>query len=1023
MELNPAAYRKAIPMNTRWIICWFFLSTWPCYPCLAQNAPEPESFFRDTVQPILSAKCFSCHGPKTQKSSYRLDVRTIAMRGGDHATPPIVPGNSHGSLLMEYVANASSVMAMPPKDSQQPRLTASEVEKIGQWIDQGAVWPDSADAAVSDPLDWWSFRPLREFATPIENGSIAENPIDRFVLTRLSLAGLSMSTEADARTLARRVYFDLIGLPPTPESLDRFARNFNINADQALEQLVDRLLAMPQYGERWARHWLDVVHYGDTHGYDKDKPRPNAWPYRDYVIRALNRDKPYARFVEEQIAGDVLWPGTADGIEAMGFIASGPWDFIGHAEVSESKTDGKIARHLDRDDMISNTIGTFCSVTIHCAQCHQHKFDPITQEDYYRLQSVFSALDRTDREYYRDEQLYRKFIELDRTRADSSRELKEIEEPLQRLAGAEYTALSKRIDENSKIKGTGTNSRPEYGYHSAIAADQLTEKWVQVDLGQSIQVSRITLRPCYDDFNSIGSGFGFPVRFKIEISDDPGFRSNVTLVSNKQSNTIDADYPSPGLTPFEIRVSTQDRVVGRYLRVTSLKLAHRKSDYIFALAELQVFDQNEANVAQGRDVSALDSIESAPRWQRSNMTDGIFPSDVKRDTTNGLLAERDALLEKFADEATKAKRRRLVSELARLETEFASLPKRDAVYAGGIHHGKGSFVGTGPNGGKPRPIYVLARGQVTQPMSEVSPGAISALDFRPFLFPINSESGEGERRIALARWITDPANPLTWRSIVNRVWQYHFGRGIVDTPNDFGRNGNLPSHPELLDWLAADFRDNGGSLKRLHKQIVMSRTYRQASTNNLEAEKIDSSNTLLWRQNRRRLEAEAIRDSVLAISGKLDETMGGPGWQDFVVEHPEHSPHYEYSLAIPQDPSTFRRSIYRFVVRSQTQPWMTSLDCADPSMRVDKRNESMSSLQALALLNNGFMLTQSIAFANRIATMSDDIATQVDTAYRLSVGVDPPASNRAELIEFARQNGLPYLCRLLFNLNAFVFVD
>ena len=358
-----------------------------------------------------------------------------------------------------------------------------------------------------------------------------------------------------------------------------------------------------------------------------------------------------------------------------------------------------------------------------------------------------------------------------------------------------------------------------------------------------------------------------------------------------------------------------------------------------------------------------------------------------------------------------------------MAAELKKLPAPSMVYAGGIHSGSGSFMGTGAVGGKPRPIFVLARGQVTQPLAEVSPGALSALSFRPFVFSLSSESGEGDRRVALARWVTDPANPLTWRSIVNRVWHYHFGRGIVETPNDFGRNGSLPSHPELLDWLAVDFRENGGSLKHLHRLIVKSATYRQSSSSHENGEKLDSNNALLWRQNRRRLEAEAIRDSVLAVSGKLDKTMGGPGWQDFVVEHPEHSPHYEYGLADPEDVKTWRRSVYRFIVRSQTQPWMTSLDCADPSMRVDKRNESLSSIQALALLNNGFILTQSKHFAERVAKESSEIAVQVDYAHRLAFGVRPSGSRRMQLIEFAKANGMPYLCRMFFNLNAFTFVD
>jgi hypothetical protein len=310
-------------------------------------------------------------------------------------------------------------------------------------------------------------------------------------------------------------------------------------------------------------------------------------------------------------------------------------------------------------------------------------------------------------------------------------------------------------------------------------------------------------------------------------------------------------------------------------------------------------------------------------------------------------------------------------------------------------------------------------------------GTLSALTFAPSRFSIAPDAPEGERRAALARWITDPRNPLTWRSIVNRVWQYHFGRGLVETPNDFGRNGALPTHPELLDWLAADFRDHGGSLKRLHRQIVMSATWRQQSGLGFSPSgdgakapaTLDANNALLWRQNRRKLEAEAVRDSVLAVSGKLDLTAGGPGWQDFVIEHPQHSPHYEYGLANPEDPKAWRRSIYRFIVRSQTQPWMTSLDCADPSMRVDKRNESLSALQALALLNNGFMLTQSRHFAGRVQREAPDLAAQVERAHQLALGRAPTPEEHERLIVFAKANGLPNLCRVLLNLNEFTFVD
>lgn len=991
----------------------------------AQQDRKSELLFQESIRPILQAKCFSCHGPKTQKSSYRLDVREIALQGGDHGEPPIVPGDKQKSLLLQYVSDEDSEWAMPPKESGLPRLTSDEVEQLRQWIEAGADWPDSASTVIDDPRNWWSFQPITQMPlTASELGaSAATNPIDHYVKAKLTQAGLKMSPPAEPRTLARRLYFDLIGLPPTPDALDAFERDYLADSEKALDGLVESLLAMPQYGERWARHWLDVVHYGDTHGYDKDKPRPHAWPYRDYVIRSLNSDKPYAKFIEEQIAGDILWPETVDGIEALGFIAAGPWDFIGHAEVPETKTDGKIARHLDRDDMVSNTIGTFCSLTIHCAQCHQHKFDPISQEDYYRLHAVFSALDRTDRKYHRNDATQKQFFQLTQAKLDLEETLEEIEQPLSDLAGEKFVTLSQRIEEATQTKDKSANKSAAFGYHAAVSSNQAEVKWVQIDLGESVELRRVVLRPCYDEFNSIGAGFGFPVRFRIEVSDDPTFNTNVAILAERHTETFSTDVKNPGLEPFATRVSKEDGIVGRYVRVTANKLVKRSNDFNFALAELQVFDSVDKNVAMGKEVTALDSVEAPPRWSKSNLTDGVFPTASSNEDKQKLIAEREALLISFADAEAKQRRAELKSQLAQVDEELERLPAPSTVYAGGIHNGTGNFVGTGPLGGKPRSIFVLARGQVTQPMREVAPGAISALDFQPFQFSIEANSNEGERRVALAHWITDRANPLTWRSIVNRVWLYHFGRGVVDTPNDFGHNGSLPSHPELLDWLAVEFRDNGGSLKRLHKLIVTSQTYRQASAHNAEADKIDSGNTLLWKQNRRRLEAEAIRDSVLAVSGQLDLSMGGPGWQDFVMEHPEHSPHYEYELADPEDPKTWRRSVYRFIVRSQTQPWMTSLDCADPSMRVDKRNESLSSIQALALLNNGFMLTQAKHFADRVARSTEDLAQQVDTAYRMALGTAPTDSTHAQLVEFTKRNGLPYLCRLLFNLNAFTFVD
>lgn len=821
-------------------------------PITARAEASPQVSFDRDIRPILTARCLQCHGEKKQNGGLRLDTKSFAMRGGQSGSV-IVAGKATESLLYIRVAAQNDDERMPPIGE---RLSTAELALLKAWIDAGVVWPERGGETGdkgNDRLQHWAWQPIVRPKAPSSSNNI-RNPIDAFITAKLAAAGLKMSPEADRRTLIRRLSFDLLGLPPTPERVQQFV---NDRSPQAYEKLVDELLASSRYGERWARHWLDVVHYGDTHGYDKDQPRPNAWPYRDYVIRALNEDKPYARFVEEQIAGDVLFPGTRDGMQALGFLSAGPWDFIGHVELPETKTDGKIARHLDRDDMVANTIGTFTSVTVHCAQCHNHKFDPISQEDYYSLQAVFSALDRADKKYFDDPAMTARFSQLDGRQRELAERRRVIERDAAKQAGETVVKLDAQIAEAAK--------QPE-----------------------------------------------------------------------------------------------------------------------------------KANVL------------AALKAKRAQLVDGAMKPETR--------AERD----------------NLISELRQLNNDLSGFPKPDVVFAGTVYYGINDFRGTGATGGKPRPIYLLARGQVTTPGREVTPGALSMLTFQPARFALPKDAPEGERRAALAHWITDPNNPLTWRSIVNRAWQYHFGAGLVTTPNDFGRNGAKPSHPELLDWLAAEFRDNGGSLKRLHKLIVTSATYRQSSNppaanpklRTQNPESIDSGNSLLWRQNRRKLEAEAVRDAVLAVTGKLDLTMGGPGWQDFVVERPEHSPHYEYGLADPEDSKTWRRSIYRFIVRSQTQPWMTALDCADPSQRVDKRNESLSPLQALALLNNGFMITQAQHFAERLQQEKpSDLAAQIERAIWLAFGRKTTATEQQKYVAFAHSYGLPNLCRVLLNLNEFTFAD
>lgn len=971
------------------------------------------------VAEIFEARCVTCHNANNAKGDLALHTRESAMAGGDSGTV-ISPGKPNDSILLDYVRGPEAYM--PPEEAKGGPLTKQEVAAIETWIAEGAFWPEGRQLAESHLQDrsWWSLRPLNTVEVPDVSSDEAgvkqwpRNEIDQFVLNRLLAKDLRPAPEADRRTLIRRLYFDLIGLPPTPQAVEDFVAN---KQSDAYDNLVNELLDSQRYGERWARHWLDVVHYGDTHGYDKDKPRNNAWPYRDYVIRSLNADKHWSRFVREQIAGDVLYPNTRDGMEALGFISAGPWDFVGHAEVSEDKIDGKIARHLDRDDMVRTTMQSFMGLTVGCAQCHDHKFDPIMQLDYYKLHAVFAALDRADKTYDLDPQTSELRKSLALAIADGKRQIEQLQQMAVNRIPKELAAIDEVLrGVDPSVSGPASKA---FGYHSQIEAKQDVAKWVQIDFGKQVPISRIVLRPCKDDYNNIGAGFGFPLRFKVQLSSDADFSSADTVITI--ADETGRDFDNPTLNPVAYAVNGEPV---RYLRVTAKKLAPRKNDFIFALAEVEAYDTDGMNRAKGAKVTSLDSIEAGPRWRRRNLTDGEYPGDPDR--FGSLRKKRqqlilDAMTDDECERSLQARSRVLADE-----KKLASLPKSSTVYVGTVLTGKGKFTGTGANGGKPRPIHLLERGDVTRPRESVAPGALSVLGMDQH-FALNKTHSEADRRAALATWLTDKENPLTWRNIVNRVWQYHFGRGIAGTPNDFGRMGGAPSHPELLDYLAVRFRDHGQSLKQMHRLILTSATWRQSSRPQQAIKEralaVDADNRLLWKMPRRKLEAEAIRDSVLFVSGKLDLSMYGPGYRDFVLKNPQHSPHYEYHLHDPDDPATHRRSVYRFVVRSQLEPLMSTLDCADPSILVGRRNQSLTPLQSLTLLNNGLMVTMASHFASKLEEQHDELGTQIRNGFHEAIGRQPTKSEHTSILGVAQKHGLPNACRLMFNLNEFSFVD
>lgn len=969
---------------------------------------QAEDLFTAQVGPLLERRCISCHNDRQRDGEFSLQTAKNALEEGY-----IQPGDSASSHLLHLITPKNGTAAMP-KDADP--LSAEEVQLIRKWIDAGAKWPAGLRLEESqvDDFDWWSFKPVKHPSVPRIDDPWIRTPIDAFILQELQTRKLSHAAQADRRTLIRRLTFDLIGLPPTPEETTAF---INDSAPRAYERLVDRLLNSKHYGERWARHWLDIVKYADTCGYDKDKLRPNAWPYRDYVIQSLNEDKPYARFVQEQIAGDALFPGDPDGIRGLGFIAAGPWDFIGHVEVPESKIDGKVARNLDRDDMVSNALNTFCSVTIQCARCHQHKFDPFTQQHYYGLQSIFAAIDRAERPFDLNPETEAKKHDLTQKIRTLKADLADLQKEIDDLGGprlAEVRTQIQQLEKQNKI-----NKDPAFGYHSEIVQERDSVKWIQVTLKQPTDLSHVILHACHDDFANIGSGFGFPLRFKVEATSEIDDHESVQWISI--TDQTQQDFPNPGLLPvhFDCTINQVRRV-----RITATRLAERKNDFILALAELELRDSagQQINLTANAQVAALDSIEAPVRWRKSNLVDGNWAQlgdSAIAQQWNDLSKERQSILNKIETPQRIARRQTREALLAKAEREIEQLPKGKMVYAAATHFTpQGNFK---PTDGKPRTIHVLHRGDVQSPGQEIVPCVLPLSPNENTQFP--KGLSDLQRRARLARWLTRPDHPLVWRSIVNRIWQYHFGQGIVATPNDFGRMGALPTHPELLDWLACEFRDGDQSFKTLHRMIVTSSVYRQASNNQHNNAAIDSGNLYLWRMNRRRLEAEEIRDAILSASGALDLTAGGPGFYLFKLEHPEHSPHYQYHKFDPADQASHRRSIYRFIVRSQPNPWMTTLDCADSSQSTPRRNETLTALQALSMLNNRFNLVMAERFAERLQQTTDGLNDQVKLAVQLTIQRHPEPEEHQEFVEYARVHGLNNLCRFLFNLSEFVYID
>lgn len=986
-------------------------------------ADDSQKLFETQVGAVLSAKCIACHQPGIAKGGFDLSTREGMLRGGEGGAG-VAPGKPDESpVYLRSVAVNGQTPEMPAKGEP---LTAQEASALHEWIEKGAVWPEKfviKEKAKAD-ASWWSLQPLN-VASRSPNAAGPDAPhavpqatptIDDFIIAQLAGHGLTLSPQADRRTLFRRLSFDLWGLPPTPEDVEAFVQDPD---PEAYAKLVDRLLDSPHYGERYARHWLDLAHYADTHGFERDQRRDNAWRYRDYVIQAFNDDKPYDRFLQEQIAGDVLWPDDQQAVTATGFLAAGPWDYVGQVETPSGEL-RRSARSLDLDDIATQVMTSTMATTINCCRCHDHKLDPISQQEYYQLRAVFAGIKRSDR-VVSDAALK----QYEDTQAGLAAKLQLIEFEIGKLEGAGLD-LADMVGGGNGL-GSGTNRQ---------GIDARSGEVQTRDFGALDNVVTNTLVKTKSEFiNGVFIPDGEAGQATIAVS-----TTGVTIsglpktsgaawdlirngpIASQHSNELGGiDFTKDGHTLLGLHANAGITFDLDAIRRESHQTEMRFTAKLGYFGAAGGFHADAWVFVDGQRVAEFSQLTRDKGLQEIDLNLSVearFLTLVATDGGNGFSHDQIG----FGDPKLKPAVAATLSDdeqmrLTQLRQERTSAKERlSAIGPPPRFYG---VVGEQPA----PPVYLLIRGDAESPEGEpLSPGALASLSMlNPSLG--NTDTREGERRAALAHWITHPDNPLTPRVIVNRLWHWHFGQGIVNTPSDFGFGGDQPSHPELLDWLALQLHQESGSLKALHRLILNSQTYQQQSRHDPDAAgaKVDADNHWLWRQNPQRLEAEAIRDAVLLVSGQLNSERGGPGFQDFTYEE-AYAPIYRYITA--DKPALWRRSIYRYIVRTTPDRFLTTLDCPDPANLTSKRLTTTTPLQSLALYNNDFILRQARYFAQRVESEAGvKPVEQVRRTFQRCLGRLPTEQEQRLAVSFVEQHGLFALCRSLLNSNEFVYVD
>ena len=989
--------------------------------------PQPTADFERDIRPLFAARCLACHGPTLQKSGLRLDQRAGTLQGGDSGRA-VVPGKSSESEIILRVTSRDPKKVMPPAGKP---LSEREVALLRAWIDQGARWSQSPVAPRPSPNKHWSFQPVRRPAVPsTHNPAWARNPIDAFVLAKLESKGLKPSPTADRVTLIRRASLDLTGLPPTPAEVDAFV---NDRSPNAYEKVVDRLLGSPRYGERWGRRWLDEARYADTNGYTIDSPR-QIWMYRDWVISALNADLPFDQFTIDQLAGDLevseelRKSGNAQTGAAMSssalphlpielrnkLIATG---FHRNTMINEEGgTDKEQFRVESVVDRVNTTASVWLGLTVGCAQCHTHKFDPITQREYYQFFAFFNNQDEPSLPFATPEQ---------------EREREALKE---RLAAAQREL--KLLDASSDTRQAAWEAR---------ANRQAATRWNVLPPIEARSAAGATLTQLEDHSLLVGGTIPNNDSYTVTVQ----LPERATALRLEALTHVSLPERGPGLAGgnfllTEFSVAEQRAAAGPVIVPIARALAdHSQQGYPVTLAvdgkpatgwainvkagEGSLHSNRTALFLFQNPLAAGTRLTVTLRQEHPNKryllgrfrlsAADVPPQQVEFVPT----AELRALLSTPVAQRTSEQRQRLTvlfraSEASQLTTTVAEIEARQKELEKEI---PSTMVLRERE--TPRETFVHLRGDFLRPGPRVEPGTLAVLNPLP-------AAVKAPNRLDLARWIVDPQNPLTARVAVNRVWQGYFGTGLVETENDFGTQGTPPSHPELLDWLAAAFssvpssgsrvpgstpsksnaeRGTGNpelawSLKRLHRLIVTSNTYKQSSHARPELQEIDPNNRLLARQNRIRLDGELIRDVSLAASGLLSTKMGGPGVYPPQPAGTDLFTQVKRAWAVSEGEDRYRRGVYTWQWRSNPYPLFTAFDAPSGNVTCTRRSRSNTPTQALMLANDQSLIEMAQGLAARTLREASGAAERVRYAFRRCLSREPTATESSRLQAYYR---------------------